>query len=189
MRLKLISGPASEPISLSDAKLHLRVDAGDEDALISRLITAARQYVEASTGACLGSQTWELYLDRFEREIVLPRYPVQNIVEIGYTPAGGSEVPVSSGDYIVDKAGPPWRIVPAFGKTWPASTLDPISGVRVRFTAGFTAVPEWAKEAMLLLIGHWYEHREAAVVAELAGASSAPVALAVEALLAPHRLW
>lgn len=63
MTLTRIAGPAVEPITLSEAKAHLRVTDTVEDALISNLIKAAREEVEQATGLALITQEWRLYLD------------------------------------------------------------------------------------------------------------------------------
>ena len=63
--LTLVTAPASEPVSLAEAKAHLRIEAADDDSLIGALITAARQSAEAHMRRALMSQTWRLSLDRF----------------------------------------------------------------------------------------------------------------------------
>lgn len=65
MPLQLISPPAEEPLSLAEAKLHLRVDFSDEDALISALISAARQAAETITARQLVTARWKYILDAF----------------------------------------------------------------------------------------------------------------------------
>ncbi len=65
MRLQLLTPPAVEPIALADAKQHLRVISTDQDAIISRLIVAARRWCEAKLKQSLVTQTWKLYLDSF----------------------------------------------------------------------------------------------------------------------------
>ena len=61
----LVTGPSVEPISLAEAKLHLRVDITDDDTLITGLIISARQRAETITRRSLCTQTWKLVLDQF----------------------------------------------------------------------------------------------------------------------------
>ena len=65
MAVKLITPPALEPISLQEAKAHLRVDFGDDDDYISALITAARDFAEGFTRRAFLTQSWLLALDHF----------------------------------------------------------------------------------------------------------------------------
>lgn len=65
MASALITPPAEEPVTLAEAKAHLRVDIADDDMLISGLIVAARQYAETITRRALVTQSWRLALDRF----------------------------------------------------------------------------------------------------------------------------
>jgi len=68
---KLVTAPAFEPVSLADAKAQCRVDVADDDALISGLVTAARQYVESETGMALITQTWDVFADEFRHSMRL----------------------------------------------------------------------------------------------------------------------
>lgn len=61
----LVTGPSEEPVSLAEAKLHLRVDDNADDALISALIVAARQHAENDTRRALVTQTWRQVWDQF----------------------------------------------------------------------------------------------------------------------------
>jgi len=65
MPSKLITAPTEEPVSLAEAKAHLRVDISDDDALIGAMIVAARQEAEAACRRAFVSQQWKLLLDRF----------------------------------------------------------------------------------------------------------------------------
>ncbi|SIO60154.1 phage conserved hypothetical protein, phiE125 gp8 family [Singulisphaera sp. GP187] len=65
MRLTLVTPPAEEPVSLVEAKLYLRIDIDEEDALVSSLVTAARVYCENYLRQALVTQTWRLDLDSF----------------------------------------------------------------------------------------------------------------------------
>lgn len=173
MALVLVTPPAAEPVSLPEAKAHLRVDIADDDALISTLITAAREYCEAFQNRAYITQTWQLWLDAWPegREIKLPKPPLQRVNGIRYYGEDGIEYILPSEDYFVDTQSEPGRVVLAPGKSWPGIALRPTNGVVVEFVAGYgnaTAVPQRVKQAILLLVGHWYEHREAVITATVA---------------------
>lgn len=183
MALKIYTAPAVEPISLAEAKLHLRVDIDDDDSYISALITAARQAAEATTNRAFITQTWDLFADRFTAldRIMVPLPPLQSVTGIYYTPYGGVETTLTIAHYSVDTSSDPGRVVLNFGYCWPGSTLIPVNGMRMRFVAGYGAagsnVPQSIRQAMLLMIGHYYENREA---------TGKPVA--VDSLLWPYRV-
>src|SRR5690606_14937668 len=184
-----VAPPAEEPVTVVDAKLHLRVDAPDDDALITRLIATARQHVETFQGRSLVTQTWRLSLDRFPRGrvIYLPRPPLQSVQGITYVAPDGSQQALDASLYDVDAASEPGRVVLKAGQAWP-EVADVPGAVQVEYTAGYgdaAAVPEAVKQAILLLVGHWYEHREQAVV----GSSVSQLPFAVEALLSPDRVF
>ncbi len=61
------TAPTVEPLSLVEAKSHLRVDITDDDALITSLVTAARQYAEQITRRAFIAQRWTSALDTFPR--------------------------------------------------------------------------------------------------------------------------
>ena len=84
MTLHLRSGPASEPLSLAETKLYLRVDHADEDTVISSLIETSRLQVEAALGLALISQQWTYYADCWPLSgvVELPLRPVVTVDEI-----------------------------------------------------------------------------------------------------------
>lgn len=175
-------------MSLLEAKTHLRVDIADDDALISALIMAARQYVERITGRALITQTWQYILDRFPAVFVLPKPPLRQVVSITYKTADEFSHPIPATDYVVDAASEPARIAPAPGLSWPSETLYPLGAVTVEFEAGYgdaANVPMPIKQAILLLIGQWYEQREAINVGNIIN----ELPFAVAALLSPYRTW
>lgn len=165
--MRIITPPQTEPVTLEEAKLHLRVDGVEEDSLILSLIKTAREYCEDFQNRAYLIQTWELLLDAFPTfpvlPIKIPKPPLKEIITISYIDKDGDYHTIDNCDYIVDTASEPGRIIPAYGKTWPQVILQPIGAVKIRFTTGYddvTLVPEKIKQAMKLLIGHWYEHRE-----------------------------
>jgi uncharacterized phiE125 gp8 family phage protein len=100
--IKLITAPKTEPISLVEAKLHLRVTTNDDDTLISSLIKAARQSAENFTNRALASQVLELILDDFpEKEIILPKPPVETVTSIKYTDCEGVESTLMAGLFLI----------------------------------------------------------------------------------------
>ncbi len=188
MALSLVTAPAAEPVSLAEAKAHLRVDITEDDSLITALITAARQHAEAITRRQLVTATWDLTLDGWPDgdTILMPLPPLQGVTSITYKDSGETVYALLATDYIVDKAEEPGRIVLAYGKTWPSAALYPAAAITVRFTAGYgdaAAVPQAIKQAILLLVAHWYENREATI----GGAIQREIPFAVEALLWPYR--
>jgi uncharacterized phiE125 gp8 family phage protein len=197
----LITPAAEEPITLAEAKAHCRVDGTDEDTLISGLIVAAREYVEDMTGRALVTSTWDYYLDRFpwsdacswsRHDIKLPKGKLQSVTSIKYTDSSGNQYTLDPSTYHALTAREPGAVRLAHGASWPPATLRSGEAVVIRFVAGYdnaAAVPQSLKNAMLLLIGWWYENREAAVVGNSASAVSAPIAFGVQALVANRRVW
>lgn len=189
--LRLVVPPAVEPVTLAEAKAHLRVDGNEEDALISSLITAAREYAETFQRRAYVTQTWELTLDEWPTgpEIRLPRPPLQAVESITYRDQSGVEHVLDPATYIVDTRSEPGRVVLAPGRCWPSVALAPAGAITVRYVAGYgdtaDSVPVKVKQAILLLVGHWYANREAVVV----GQTSKAVEFAVEALLWQDRVW
>mgnify|MGYP000365478232 CR=1 FL=1 len=82
MALTISSEPAVEPISLAEAKAHLRVDTSADDSLITSLIVAARKYFEERTRRSLITQSWKLTLDDFPTEFTLTRPPIQSVTSV-----------------------------------------------------------------------------------------------------------
>lgn len=176
MTLRLITAPATEPVSSAEAKLHLKVDGSTDDTLISALIVAARMLCEAYQGRGYITQTWELTLDAFpESPFELPPAPLASVVSIKYTDSGGTEYTMDPGDYVLDTSAEPGRVALADGVSWPSVVLYPVGGVKIRYTVGAAsaaAVPQNVKQAILLTVGDWYEDRQA-------GAALSPAARAL----------
>jgi uncharacterized phiE125 gp8 family phage protein len=179
----LVTPPVAAPVSLAEAKAHLRVDFDDEDALISGLIDAATQHLDGWSGVlgrALMPQTWQMSLDRFPAgAIQLPVGPVTFVESVAYLDANGVSQLVSTGDYDVDLAPIEGWIIPR-DVGWPQA-LDSANAVTVRWIAG-TGAPAPIKQAILLLVGHWYQNREPTA---LGGRPNIP--MTVDALVAPWR--
>jgi uncharacterized phiE125 gp8 family phage protein len=169
MALTLVTGPTVEPISIAEAKDQCRIDITDDDVLIGSLIVAARRVAEMVLRRALITQTWDYVADAFPAgdRLVLPRAPLQSVTSITYVDSDDASDTVASGDYQVDTDSVPGRVVLKSGSTWPSVTLRVANGVTVRFVAGYgddgDDVPQEIRQAMLLMVGHWYENREDSV--------------------------
>lgn len=190
-QVKVITAPTVEPVTLTEAKVHVRVDHDADDAYIATLITAAREHCETIAWRAFITQTLELSLAGWpcDNIIRLPRPPLASVTSITYYAEDNSSATMSSGDYIAITDVEPGLITLAKNKTWPTATLRTVLPIRVRYVAGYGAtgvsVPARYKQAMLLLLGHWYENREAANVGNIVNA----LPMAVDALLLADRGW
>ena len=191
MNYKIITPITNEPIALVEAKLHIRVSMDDtaEDSLIEGFITAAREYVENYARRALALQTVEAYLPKFpcSDRIELPRPPLQNVLSVSYKNSAGIETTMTANvDYLVDTENGAGVVVLPYGKNWPSYTPYPVNSVKIRYIAGYTysnLIPKSIKQAMFLLIGHWYENREAVVI----GSTTKEIEFAVKALLGMYK--
>lgn len=185
------SGPLVEPVSVVDAKAHLRVDGDDDNIYIASLISAAREWVEAYLDRTLVHTQWTLRLESLDEQIELPRPPMatssgQTAVTITYTLEAGETATLSTQTYRVDRNSTPGEITPVYGQVWPTHRIDDNS-VTVTWWAGYGSsgadVPAAIKHAMLMLVAFWYDNRSAVVV----GSISKPLEFAVESLLSSQK--
>jgi uncharacterized phiE125 gp8 family phage protein len=188
VRCSEATSPATEPVTLAEAKSHLRVDYSTEDAYITALIVAARSYCEELTGRAFAQRTFTATLDEFPSlgaDIVVPRAPLVSVQSLSYRDGNGVAVTMTANtDYRVTTSVLPGRIrLPVTTGAWPATRrID--DAVTIAFTAGAATAPATAKQAMLLLIGHWFENRESVVQ----GTISTAVQTTTRALLSTLRL-
>lgn len=188
MALVMMAGPATEPISLAEAKAHLRIDADDEDALLASLIVAARVFIEKTLARALITQDWSLYVDAWPRggTIALPIAPVQEVTAVRVYDPDDGPTDVDAETYSVDTLSEPARLVlSASGvQMLPARLLN---AYEVAFTAGYgdeaEDVPEPIRQALKLLVAHWFERREPVVLGE----APQEVPATVASLLLPYR--
>lgn len=166
-----LAAPTDEPVTLQEARLHLRADddVTVEDAMITSLIAAARQECEAITQRSLITQSWRLVLDAFPPLIELERGTVQAVTAITYLGADGVWATLAPTEYVADLSGCPARITPVFGKVWPV-TQPQIGSVKIDYTAGYGAtaasVPAGIKSWIKLRIGSLYHNREEVALAQ-----------------------
>lgn len=161
MGIRIVTPPATEPVTLAEAKLHLRVDGTDEDALITRLISAAREQAEQELDRSVAPQTLQLMLDAFPAGAIrLPRGPVISVTSLQYVDEAGVLQTVGGANYALDDAQIDAWLLPAYGFDWPA-TRDEANAVRVTYTAGWASCPAAVQQWVLLAVGTLYASREA----------------------------
>jgi uncharacterized phiE125 gp8 family phage protein len=174
MQLELYTAATDEPVSLDQAREHLRVVTTEEDSYLLGLIAAARRLCEQRTGRILVTQTWTIRYDSFGEacgagwEIALPLSPVQSITHLKYYDWTDTLQTLSAANYQLAKGLSP-RLVPAIGKSWPA-TSSRLQAIEIRAVCGFgeaDEIPDELVQWMLLHIAHWFENREAFTLKEL----------------------
>ena len=207
MPLIQTTAPAIEPLTLTEAKNHLRVDADlrQDDALIAMLIGAARRYAEMYCARSFISQGWALVMDSFPgvgmmgvpwgnpyslpgNAVLLERGPVISVDAITYTAMDGSPQTLAATEYAVDLSGPLPRITPRFGKIWPIA-LPQIGAVAVSYTAGYgstaASVPDGIRHWMLMRMTTLYRNREEVAILGRGKVDPLPY---VDGLLDPYRV-
>ena len=179
--------PAADPLGLTQALEHLRLDEADSADYVSTLISVARQQAEDRTERTLMPSTWTLRLPAFPAAdggaIELLRPPIIGVTSVQYLDTAGTLQTVAPADYVVDTQSEPGRLLPLAG-SWPATAAHP-QAVTIVYTAGYAsaaAVPTPIKQWMLLAMGDLFELRQR---------SSDKPALPqdfADGLLAPYRL-
>ena len=165
---EVVTPPASEPITLAEAKAHLRVDTSDDDALINALVVAARECAEQWLRRALLTTTFRLNADSFPIggiTITLDNSPVQSVTSIKYDTETTDDVVFDPSNFNTDLVTEPSRIVLVDGGTWPETKIAP-NVVRVEYVSGYASasvIPQPIIQGMLLMIGDWYEFREDSV--------------------------
>jgi uncharacterized phiE125 gp8 family phage protein len=163
MSIFLTTPPSVEPLSLLEAKAHLRVPHADDDAYISTLIISARRRIELKTGLRLITQGWSQFLNC---------WPQGGVIELALNPVsavgdvivyGDTDTPatIDPAHYFLDATSNPPRLVFRQGRN-PAPPGRRAKGIEIRVTAGFgyaSAVPQELKQAMLLLVADAFAHR------------------------------
>ena len=195
MALQELTNPAQPALLLERVKDHLRVEHYEDDTYIDLLIEAATDHAQRYTRRQLINRDFILYLDGFPRDsriIKLPKPPVSAISYVQYTDTGGTTgVTFAASKYHTDFISEPPRIALKTGEVWPSTECNTPNSVQIEYTAGYgatyTSIPDGIRQAMLIMIGHWYENREAVIVTG-GGVIVKDVPLAAEHLFKLHRV-
>ena len=171
MAIVRIADAVVEPVTLDEAKAHLRVTDAAEDAYISRLIKTARQAVETFTGRALMAQSFVLSLDAWPRDpcrpwVDIPRPPLIAVTSVKTYDATGTAAIWDPAQYRVDRIAAPGRLYRNPGSIWPMPGRAQ-AGIEITFDAGYGTdvddVPEPLRQGVLLQLAQLFENREPAV--------------------------
>lgn len=205
MSHKRTVAPTEQPVTLTDVKRQVRVDIHDDNDYLQDLVKRAVGWCENYTRRAFITQTWELKCDewwderyasasrfaswrtRTERAIFIPRPPLIAVSSITYLDLDGNTDTVASSVYRVDSSSEPGRITLDYNQTWPSDLRMVSNPITITHTAGYgarAAVPDEIKQAILMLVGHWYENREASLV----GTISKNIEYSVQDILSPYQL-
>jgi uncharacterized phiE125 gp8 family phage protein len=185
MHRYILGTPLVEPLLLMEVKRWLRVDHSDDDPLITGLIKAARERIEARTGRALLAQSWRIVMDRWPQggRVALPIMPVISIMAIRVATGTGLFTIVAPAGYSLEARLDPPEVL--FSQV--PEPVQSRNGIEIDIVAGYGTTPgdcpESLRQAMLLLIGEAYLRRGP----DQSGDDRIPVGSDVEQLLSPYR--
>lgn len=164
--------PSEEPITASDAKAFLRVNGSSDDALITRMIVAAREAAESYLQRSLITQSWQLsYDDYAPSRVLLPRGPVQSIASVKMIALDTTETVISNSNYRLNA-----------GKEILLMDAPLVSHiVEIVYVAGYgatSAVPSAIRQGIYAHVAEMYDKRT----------DSLPLNRSVQALYQPYRI-
>lgn len=184
---KLIVAPSTEPITVEEARGVLRLDTTAHDTYVASLITSAREFFEETTGRALIQQDWvaainslpndgqgDLWWDGVRegsinhisaacaRVIELPKAPLMSVISVvSYDDQNNDTEDTVLSRYYQNTISTPGQLVLNNGAVWPVFTR-PINGLEINYRAGYGAaasdVPIAIRNAIKMLVQHWYEH-------------------------------
>jgi uncharacterized phiE125 gp8 family phage protein len=164
MSLILTTPPSGEPVTLAETKSHLRISHTDDDAYITRLITAARKQIEARLAVGLIAQNWSLFLDRWPQAgcVYIPLAPVIQVSDV--ITYGESDTPATldPAHYYLDRVSRPARLALRSGRPFPQAGRN-LNGIEIKLAIGYgttpATVPDDLRQALLLTIAAWFANR------------------------------
>jgi uncharacterized phiE125 gp8 family phage protein len=165
MALVLNTAPTVEPLTVAEAKEHLRVTAGEDDAYITALIKVARRQVEGYLGRRLITQTWDLNTSEFLDVFRLPYPPLSSVTSVLYTDEDGNTgQTVTSTIWTSDTDSEPGRVFLAKDQSWPNLYGEEHAlEVTVRHVAGYGAtsasIPDDILHACKMWVAELYNNR------------------------------
>lgn len=166
MHLRRKLDPPTEPVSVQEAKEHLRIDTDWDDDLLFAYIQTAREMIEEYLGRALITQTWDMILDTLPERVELPRPPVQEVNGVYARDASDNEYEISSDHYTMEEKADLLMLSAQSVVTWPFHR--DIAGARIEFVSGYgdsaSDIPPPLRVGILQMVGHLYENRESQAI-------------------------
>ena len=163
MSVEVVTPPDGFPVTLDEAKKHVRLDLDLDDVEITQMLDAAVEYAQKFQGRQYLTATIDEYFDCFPRNVLeLELAPVQSITSITYLDTAGDSQTWASASYQSDLKKSTVRIKPVPGETWPLTENGRMNAVTVRYVAGYgnmAQVPRDIKNGFLMLLADLYENR------------------------------
>jgi len=191
MAIIVVTPPAIEPITLEEARTHIRSDSADDGTEVTQFIETARVKMEAKLRRALITQTLDIFRDSFPGllgVIEIPRPPTQSVTSITYLDTNGDSQTLSASNYVVTTNSTPARIVPADGEQWP-DTQVMVDAVTIRIVAGYgdaaADVPAPIVQGMLLAITDMYDHRGTQII----GAAASAMPITVDRVISEYKTY
>ena len=179
--------PAAWPRQVIDAdeiRSHLNITAADHDEVLKSFVCAAAAHIEKHIGQPILAQNWRQDFSCF-RNLRLPFDEIVSVTAVRYVDTAGSLKTLDAESYELCRDDLSPFVDLADSATWPSTSVQ-WNAVQIEFVGGWERTPEPIRQALKLIVGHWFFHREAVVIET--GIVMVQLPLAVEALLAPYCL-
>lgn len=164
----LVTPPAAEPITLTEAKAHLNVTSSTLDTYITGLITTVRRSIERYLNRAILTQTWKVYADCWKSEMVIPYPRLQSVTHVKYYDINGTQQTLATDQYWVVASDEPGRIVRREDVTYPELQHGRPDAIEIQYVAGWLAtaaspdfgvIPDEIKHAMKVMLTNYFEHK------------------------------
>lgn len=190
-----VTPAASNPLTTEEAVAHLNALGVGDDTYIASLNVAATAWAEEYTGRAFINRTYKAFLDAWPVDtrgyqlttLDIPKPPLVSVTHVKTYDDADAVTTFSSASYFVDTNSLKGRLALRTTAAWP-NVARTANGIEIQWVAGYGAaadVPQPIKQAILLLVGHWYANREAVKVGE----TVTDIPMGVEALLNAYRVW
>jgi uncharacterized phiE125 gp8 family phage protein len=192
MSYQITSEPAVEPVTVAEARAHLRYEGESyDDTYITSIIKTARRICENYCNRVFITQTWRQNENSFGEKIELKVSPVQSVTSVKYYDSSETQQTLSTSNYQVDLLDDVSTIYEGVSAGFPTTSTSTINPIEIIYICGYgdasTDIPEDIIHAVKLMISHLYENREGVNVS-MTNASQIPLPDNVKQLLGFYRV-